>query len=231
MINPYDAGTPDPATIIASLDLAAQKSMAWWTRAMFWTTVASIILSAGALVGLLISLRQTARTIKDARISSELQNQAYAFVSNIEYGSRSPLIAKCKNTGLTPATHFSIAATAQVVKLGQVSESANFTDRDFKTWSRLGPGEETSAALSVKENDLIRRFTQLEFGKDEVLVISGTLIYCTIYNQDHETQFLFYAERGSRARFRRPTAALVSFHRVDDPKRNHRSFPTPWQQY
>lgn len=229
MINPYDAGALDPATIIASLDLTAQQSMAWWTRAMFWTTAASIMLSAGALAGLLISLRMTAQTIKDARISSELQNQAYAFISEIKYGDRSPLIATCKNTGLTPATHFSIAATAQVVKMGQISESANFDSSDFKTWSPLGPGNETTVALSAKDDDLIARFVRHEFDNDHALVISGTLVYCTIYNQDHETQFVFYAERDGR--FRRPTAALISFHRVSDPKRNQKVFPTPWQQY
>jgi hypothetical protein len=231
MGDPYGATTIDPAIVLSSLDLAAQQSMAWWTRAMFWTTLASIILSAGALVGLLISLRQTARTIKDTRISNELQNQAYAFISRIDYGDRSPLVAFCKNTGLTPATHFSISATAQIVKVGQITASANFENKDYKTWTRLGPGEETTVGLSVLNDDLIAKFKKALVEQDEVLLICGSLVYCTIYNQDHESQFMFYAYRDSASRFRRPTASIRSFYRIPDPKRSFKEFPTPWQQY
>lgn len=56
---------------------------------MFWTTAFSLALSAGALVGLFISLRQTWQALKDSRTNSELQNQAYVYVEGLEYGSRS----------------------------------------------------------------------------------------------------------------------------------------------
>ncbi len=198
---------------------------------MFWTTLVSIMLSAGALAGLFLSLRQTSRAIKDARISSELQNQAYAFVSQIEFGERSPLIATCKNTGLTPATHFSIAAKAHIAKRGKVSALAPFENREYKTWTRLGPDEETTVALAVENDELVRRFLDHTLDNDEVLVICGTLLYCTIYNRDHETQFMFYIEGRSANRFRRPTAALKSSEPIPPQKGSDRDFPTPWQKY
>lgn len=201
----------------AELDLMAQQTMAYWAKAMFWTTVASIVLSIGALIGLFVSLAQTARALKDSRTNSEIQNQAYAYVESLEYGTVSAMVATCKNSGLTPATHFSISAKAQLLKPGAVSTGANFDNSGLKTWSRIGPGEAPTVALDVEHSDIVARFIQGDVEPDDLLVISGTLVYCTIYNHDHETQFLFYVDQKHPKRFRRPTANLRTFHRLENP--------------
>jgi hypothetical protein len=61
----------------------------------------------------------------------------------------------------------------------------------------------------------VKQFQELPHDR-QVLLVSGQMIYCTVYNQDCLTQFAFYIEAGSRSKFRKPTANLVTFHAVRD---------------
>jgi hypothetical protein len=128
-----------------------------------------------------------------------------------KFGSYGNVILTCKNSGLTPATHFAVNATAKVVAQGKVSSSISFVNNGFKIWSSLGAGEELT--VSILEGDVaIHRFKNQDSA--ERLLISGQIIYTTIFNHDHMTQFAFYVEQSTMGRFRRPTANLTTFWRI-----------------
>jgi hypothetical protein len=195
------------------LDLHAQQTMAAWAQPMFWATVASAALGLFALYGAYRTLSLTRKAIKDAREIGENQTQAYVHASKASFGSQDNVIVSCKNSGLTPATHFSVNGEAKIVKRGMASSSITFHNDEFKTWSSLGATDELTVGI-LAGNKAIRQFKRGPTDPDDLLLITGQIIYCTVFNHDHLTQFAFYVEPTSQTRFRRPTANLVTFWRV-----------------
>lgn len=61
-------------------DLRAQQEMAIWAKWMFWATVGSLVLSSFAFAALLVSLRQTRRSIEIAQHLGEAQTRAYIVI-------------------------------------------------------------------------------------------------------------------------------------------------------
>lgn len=204
----------DANSTISERDLLAQQEMASWAAAAFWATAASVVVSAVALAGLFSSLAQTRKAIGDNRQLGEAQIQAYVQATKMEIGSSGTPVVHCLNSGSTPATHFAVSAVAQRVKLGSVESSIVFDPNRFKVWSALGAGSELSVALDVKDTQLIQDFVAGRYARDEVLLISGQIVYCTVFNHDHETQFAFFAHPSTPKRFRRPTSNLKSYHRI-----------------
>lgn len=193
-------------------DLVAQQQMASWAQWMFWATMASVVVSALALFGLLTSLRQTAAAIKDNRQVGEATAQAYVHAVEAEFGSSLNILVSLMNSGSSPATHFSVAGTARLIPRGEVTDAIGFTNGPFKTFSALGAGE--TLTVGIGPYSVISDFRQGTTPEDQILLICGQVIYCTIFNHDHETQFAFYVDPLDRRRFRRPTSNIRAFWRV-----------------
>lgn len=204
----------------SALDLQAQLVMAYWAR---WSAVATFIglaVSALALYGAWRSLRLTREALRLTREAnaiatkaSEMQTQAYVHAASARFGINNNILINCKNSGITPATHISLNGTAKLVRKGRVTASIEFATGGFKTWSALGANEEASVSF-LEQNQIVKQFADLA-GEYEVLLISGQIIYCTVFNHDHLTQFAFYVEPDTSKRFRRPTANLITFHRLN----------------
>lgn len=196
------------------LDLQAQQSMAtaaWW---MFGATLVATVLSAGALFALVTSLRQTRRVIQDTREIGEHQTQAYVHAADLVGKQTSGLILTVANTGLTPSSHFSLNYTAQVVSRGRVFSQYHFRRDNFVTYSALGPGEKLSVGLNVPRSALSKEGLFLRGG--DILLITGTIIYSTVFNHDYETQFVFFGRPTKDGLyFQRSPANLRTFNRLD----------------
>ncbi|GHC79473.1 hypothetical protein [Limoniibacter endophyticus] len=226
MIDPYVA--LDRETALAYLDLAAQQTMAKWAM---WTVIvsgASALVSAGALLGLFLSLRQTRRAMLEARFANEIQSQAYAFVEAIEHGTTTPFTARVTNTGATPATHFLIGAKAEIIKRGSKPASVKVDEIKLNIWTRLGAQEKTTVGLDVEDRTDIEAFNRNHVGDDEILLVSGRLIYTTVHNHDHQSHFMFYADRQNSSVFRRPNSNLPTFERMKLSKADKQKFRTIW---
>lgn len=173
--------------------------------------VASVV--AGITVFVLVAtLKHMQRATEHSRYLGEIQTQAYVHASKATFGEFNNILVYCKNSGLTPATHFSVNGEVKLVTRGNVSASIGFKNDGFKIWSVLGSQEELSVSLDV-DADLLKRFRSTKRDPDELLLFCGQIIYCTIDNHDHLTQFAFYVA-GDLQRFRRPTANLKSFLRL-----------------
>ncbi|BCG85336.1 hypothetical protein MesoLj113c_14460 [Mesorhizobium sp. 113-3-9] len=195
------------------LDLQAQQTMAAWAEPMFWATIASVFVAFAALCGAFASLMYTQKQIRDAREIGENQTQAYVHASAAVFAGSGSVIVTCKNSGLTPATHFSLNAEARIVKRTKVASSISFRNDQFQTWSALGSNDALTVGLLHSDPEVSRFIRGAGIESDDLLLITGQIIYCTIFNHDHLTQFAFYVEPKQTA-FRRPTANLTTFWRL-----------------
>ncbi|MBY3043699.1 hypothetical protein [Rhizobium leguminosarum] len=196
------------------LDLQAQLDMAYWAR---WAAISSfvgILVSIGAIASAYWSLRLARQANALTREMGQMQNQAYVHATKAQFGQYGNVLLYLKNSGLTPATHFSVNATAKIVRHGTVSASISFHNEDFKIWSALGAGDEVPVSI-LEGDEQTRSYADLP-GDNEVLLISGQISYCTIFNEDHLTQFAFFVDQkySRSTRFRRPTANLITFHKI-----------------
>jgi hypothetical protein len=193
--------------------LQAQQEMAsaaWW---MLAATILATVLSAGALIALVSSLRQTRQAIADTRDIGEHQTQAYVHAEKMTGTFSSGFMVTVANTGLTPASHFSITYTAQVVRRGEVFRQYHFRRDRFVTYSALGPGERLSVGLAIPASALTR--TGLFQHGGDLLLITGTILYITVFNHDYETQFVFFGQASENGlAFQRSPSNLRTFHRL-----------------
>jgi hypothetical protein len=199
------------------LDLQAQQAMAFWAKWMTWATAASLVISVGGLIALLVSLSHTRRTIKDNRALGEYQTQAYVHAAKADFGKRGIILIWCKNTGASPASHFGIRGELRKVVYGSIEASTQSPinpDLPWKLWTAIGAEEELSVALNPGNSDLLTQFRQHEFAENEVLLVVGQVIYCTVFNHDHTSDFAFYVMPDGSNRFRRPTTNMKAFHRL-----------------
>jgi hypothetical protein len=187
------------APCIDGQDLQAQQSMAsaaWW---MLAATILATLMSAGA--------------IADNRDIGEHQTQAYVHAEKMTGNLRHGFMVTVANTGLTPASHFSITYTAQVVRRGEVFRQYHFRQDRFVTYSALGPGERLLVGLAIPASALTR-LGLFHLGGD-LLLITGTILYVTVFNHDYETQFVFFGEAGKNGlSFQRSPSNLRTFHRL-----------------
>lgn len=201
------------APCLESLDLQAQQSMAssaWW---MLAATILATTLSAGALIALISSLRQTRQAIADTRDIGEHQTQAYVHAEKMTGTLRGGVMVTVANTGMTPASHFSITYTAQVVRRGEVFRQYHFRQDRFVTYSALGPGERLSVGLAIPKTALTR-IGLFHHGGD-LLLITGTILYVTVFNHDYETQFVFFGQASEKGlAFQRSPSNLRTFNRL-----------------
>ncbi|ESY72771.1 hypothetical protein X743_14420 [Mesorhizobium sp. LNHC252B00] len=198
------------------LDLQAQQDMVYWTRMTTWAAFASAALSVAGLLGLFWSLSQTRRAIRDSRELGEHQTQAYIHASKAEFG-KEQLIISCKNTGQTPATHFGVRGSLTKCVRGSIEKSIDvdsLISQPWKLWTAIGAGEELTVILNAKNELLIREFVSGSFLENEVLLVTGQVLYCTVFNHDHMSDFAFYVEQRATNRFRRPTANLRAYYRA-----------------
>lgn len=193
------------------LDLAAQQEMALWAKLMFWATAVSVVLSAFAVAAVFYSLRQTRRAIKDTREIGEHQTQAYVHAISAEIKD-GRIWVKCKNSGMTPASHFAVNDSVRIVERGRIKESLTFSEDGFKTWTAIGAQQELTIGID-HDWEMVADFHKAGKIGDDVLLVFGQITYCTMFNHDHVTQFAFYKPRGS-ANFARPVAALKAFSRI-----------------
>lgn len=198
------------------LDLQAQLNMAFWAK---WAAISSfvgILVSMGAIYGAFRSLQLARSANALTREMGQMQNQAYVHAKSAELGKFGNVLIHLHNTGLTPATHFMVNGSAKLVRHGTVTASISFQNEDFKIWSSLGAGDE--APVSILEGDPITQQFAASAKEDDVLLVSGQIIYCTVFNEDHLTQFAFFMDSRypMSKRFRRPTANLVTFHKIGE---------------
>lgn len=212
-----------------ALDLNAQQRMADWAFWMLVATLLSAALSGLALLALLRSLKQTDTALRDGRTLGEMQSQAYVQATGVTFGQGNSVIVECHNFGQTPASHFSLNGFAQRVKLGEVERSISTGNERFKTWTGLGPGQTLTVNVDV-DRDIVQAFRTGQFDFDEVLLISGSVLYVTAFNRDHISDFAFFAFHRSQDKFRRPTANLRAFARLPSPhpRLNKAQYPTAW---
>ncbi|KAB2728632.1 hypothetical protein [Brucella anthropi] len=196
------------------LDLNAQVEMAYWAR---WTVIVSTI----ALLASIAAVWAAFSTLRTTRKLGQQQNQAYLYASSMKYGAFENVIVECHNTGLTPATHFSLNATARIVKRGNVTASIHFNDDDFKTWTALGADQKLTASI-LDDDETVKRFRSGPKNKDDILLVCGQIVYCTVFNEDHLTQFAFFVDHTISDRFRRPVANLIAFHKIGKPRARER---------
>lgn len=201
------------APCIDGQDLQAQQSMAaaaWW---MLAATIMATLLSAGALIALVSSLRQTRRAIADTRDIGEHQTQAYVHAETMTGSLANGVMVTVANTGLTPASHFSVTYSAQVVRRGEVFRQYHFRRDRFVTYSALGPGERLSVGLAIPATALTREGLFHHGG--DLLLITGTILYVTVFNHDYETQFVFFGQAGKNGiAFQRSPSNLRTFNRL-----------------
>jgi hypothetical protein len=216
--DPISALTQSLQTVRELRDLEAQIDMAFWAQAMFWTTVGTLLVTLILARSAFASFNQAQEATRLAREVGEYQTQAYVHAESAAYGQRGNILIYCKNGGATPASHFSICVNAKLVEVGNVTNSITFEGDEYKTWTSLAAGE--LRAASVLEGDpIVSQFYKAPHISQRLLV-SGQIIYCSVFNHDHLTQFAFYVEPEQR-KFRRPTANMVTFHRIDDSTPNN----------
>jgi hypothetical protein len=221
-----DAIAPDN---IDALDLSAQQRMADWSFWMLIATFLSAALSGLALLALLRSLNQTDTALRDGRVLGEMDSQAYVQAIGVSFGQGNSIIVECHNFGQTPASHFSLNGFAQRVKLGEVERSIRTANERFKTWTGLGPGQTLTVNVDVDRN-VVQTFRAGQFDFDEVLLISGSVLYVTAFNRDHISDFAFFAIHKSQDKFRRPTSNLRAFAKLPapHPQLSREQYPTAW---
>jgi hypothetical protein len=100
----------------------------------------------------------------------------------------------------------------------------------FKTYSALGPGQELSVTLGRECDSLINEVLKGRVSPDNVILITGTVIYCTIFNRDHRTDFAFYCQPKGGPRFQRPPSNMKAFWTlpIDNPQEHSQLFSSPW---
>ncbi|MBO9108022.1 MULTISPECIES: hypothetical protein [Agrobacterium] len=192
-------------------DLQAQLDMAYWAQAMFWSSVGGCIASVVAIFLAGGTYIQSTRAISLTRQIGENQTQAYVLASKAEFGSKGNILITCSNNGETPAAYFSVNASAKVVQPGNVTASISFIDDEYKTWSALAAHSELSVTV-LDSDPVVADFRRAPYTED-LLLISGQVVYRTIFGHDHLTQFAFFVTKGS-SRFRRPTGKLDTFRRL-----------------
>lgn len=197
-------------------DLQAQLHMAYWAQAMFWSSIGGCVASAIAVFLAWRTYFQSAQALALTRQIGENQTQAYVLASKAEFGSKGNILITCSNNGATPATHFSVNAFAKVVKPGNVTSSISFIDDQYKTWSALGAQSELSVSVLDSDPTVASFLSGPETG--ELLLISGQIVYGTVFDHDHLTQFAFFVSKRTM-RFLRPTAKLDTFRRLSKERR------------
>ncbi|PJO47210.1 hypothetical protein [Brucella pituitosa] len=191
------------------LDLNIQLDVAYWTKA-------SALVSMGALFASIAAVYAAFKTLKNSQRLGQQQNQAYVHASAVMFGDFQNIVVECHNSGLTPATQFSLNATAKVVKRGNVTASIEFRDNDFKTWSALGSQQKLTVSV-LDGDDTVQSFRTAQKNNEDILLVCGQIVYCTIFNEDYVSQFAFFVDHKKNNRFRRPTSNLTVFERVKSP--------------
>ncbi|MBX4876651.1 hypothetical protein HJA89_27830 [Rhizobium bangladeshense] len=196
------------------VELHAQLQTAFWAKWAAIASLAGVIVSVGAIALAFMSIRLARHANALTREMGQMQNQAYIHATKAEFGRYGNVLIYLKNSGLTPATHFAVNATAKIVPHGTVSASISFRSDNFKIWSAIGAGDEISVSILEGDEQTNAYATRPE--DNEVLLISGQITYCSIFNEDHLTQFAFFVDKkySGSTRFRRPTANLITFHKT-----------------
>lgn len=201
-------------------DLVAQQEVALWTYWMLVATVCSCGVSMAALVGLLRSLRQTGRAIKDNREIGEAHGRAYVHPVSLTFGEdRTSLIVKCKNLGATPAATFAVGLEIKLVKFGEISENAVTRDYEMKTWSGLGTGEEeakTCRCAPTNGSEYLAMYYLGQIPDQHCLLVCGKIIYSDVFRRYHETGFAYFAWRGNSFRWQRPVNSIPAYVPLSD---------------
>ena len=219
----------DLAQAITVADLMAQQEMACWSGFAFMATLASLVVSALALIGLFISLGQTRRSLNITRSLGEAEARAYVHVAHAKHVWESgpapyTVLLYLENVGATPAKNFQVGGELKKVRFGQVSESIKIKPYEMKAWSGLRPGQpHTSVRLDVDEYaELAREFTNSV--KDHYILLLGTVRYQDIFDQWFETDFALYSHTTTPTgpehltKLRRPTTkALRAYEPVSLP--------------
>lgn len=211
-------------------ELAAQQSMASAAWAMFYVALAQATLSFGTIVGIALAFYQGRRQARDNRRSAEVQSQAYVHIEKAEWGAEEEIIIWCKNTGSTPATHLSVAVSVYFSSKGSIEDSIQYPEGGHKTWSAFPSGTEWPLSFTLANAEQVRLYRRASENLGDVLVVTGSIIYCTVFNVDHETRFAFYVSDRNRDEFLRAPSSGKAYWKFPgqngrDIRRKH---PSAW---
>lgn len=212
------AGGADAA--MQAADLIAQQQMACWAGYAVGATLLSVALSAIALVGLFLSLRQTAKSISHTRDLGQAQARAYVHAVKAQHlwtntGGPYTVLLHVENVGATPARVFEVGGEIKKVRVGQVSRNVATRPYRMKAWSALGSKQPaTTVRLDVSEfSEVAREFANRV--DDHVIVVLGTIRYQDVFDKWFQTDFAFFSEtttpRAPSAKLRRPTARIKAY--------------------
>lgn len=159
-----DAVTTYQAEADTSEDLQAQKDMAYWGMVMFFTSIASLIISLGGLVALINSLSQTRTAIQNDREIGEAQARAYLSFSKIdavfENHNGGPFVSirfrpYLKNTGNTPAIICKVNSRSIIIH--EELDIISINKSDWRVSSmRVGSNNEIFlSGSSISWNDIV----------------------------------------------------------------------------
>ena len=174
-------------------DIIAQEGMAYWTGPMFWVVIAQTVLAFGALIALIIDLRQN-------RKSSERQLRAYIIVEpgGVQEGRDGNYVlpVSIKNVGQTPAyalEHF-----------GNIIVFTDGHPRDFyakpeEIWVQFSP--ETDMVFGQGQNECVHVFQEMSEvrpflerirNRSAAIVHYGYVSYRDVFKRPQRTYYGFF---------------------------------------
>jgi len=181
-------------------DLQAQQDMAYWAFMMFIASVASVIVSVGALVMLLRSLRQTEKAISTDRDVGHAQVRAYIAISPegpmALPGQVPTATIKFKNSGQSPAYRFREIAALMICEHPLADHQKRLIE--FAADERI-PSQTIQAGAEIRDEATdIGIMTREDF---EIIRDNGARrLYCTalaayddVFGVPHETNLCAYS--------------------------------------
>ncbi|MBX8785459.1 hypothetical protein HBA94_17010, partial [Ochrobactrum sp. GRS2] len=189
--------------------LLAQQSQANTAIWQYINSYLATFISAVALVCLTISLRLTKQALSDTREIGEAQTTCYIHASNATWGANNNIIIHCENSGLTPASNFSVSGKCYLAMPGSISSSIVFEEWPLKHWSALASHSTLKVSLDELDTDVIQKFKTNQQPKGTTFVIIGSIYYKSVFGKTFRTQFAFFNQSNNpQANFRRPTSNL-----------------------
>ncbi|OHZ40337.1 hypothetical protein BBL07_10475 [Agrobacterium vitis] len=198
----------------------AAESQAFWASATFWVTVASLLASVAALIGLFFSLRLTRQTLAVTRELGHRQTRAYVEAAGLELSiDKGDLVVICRNSGETPAPFFAVGVEARRVPKSEMYRLLCVKLRvdPSKSWTALGKGSDWRAKVTPPTgSQAVREFGEGSFNPEERLLITGIIIYKDIFGHYFRTEFAFFTHNEADKNFMRPNGQFPAYVEVSN---------------
>ncbi|AYD01748.1 hypothetical protein [Neorhizobium sp. NCHU2750] len=197
-------------------DLKAQQDVAEWAEPMFYATAASVVMSVFALGGLLWSLRQTNKAIKDNRELGEAAVRAYVEAVRVRFSDDGgAIIVEFINMGQTPVTSFKASIELEAVPENAITTNVRLLAKvNMKAFDGIGSGDHATRHVRVEPNsgsEVIRSFTLNFPPSGKVCLACGRIDYHDVFGSEWTTGFAFYSHGG---KFIEPFHTLPTYRKT-----------------